>query len=261
MDSSPEDGATFAPSTYKTSRLPVPVMPKEIAEAIVQVIGEVGTLGTDSKNTYGGYKYASVDAFYEDVGPLTAKKGLVIYASALNHHYDKIVDKDNDIRVAVTIEYAFTLFHSSGVSWSDPNDTRQVRMWWTGAQTFGAAESYAIKQFMRGLFKIPTGDRDADEDDKNARAVEKSAPAVNADRKGKGKTLTSKIVALDYGRGLEPLALDDIRDRVAAYLDGLPAEARQAWGNRNTEGLRALHGFDKPLWHAIKAAIEEGKPL
>ena len=32
-----------------------------------------------------------------------------------------------------------------------------------GAQAFGAAQSYALKQFMRSLFQIPTGDReDAD---------------------------------------------------------------------------------------------------
>jgi hypothetical protein len=33
----------------------------------------------------------------------------------------------------------------------------------TGPQTFGAAESYVRKAFMRGLYMVPTGEKDGDE--------------------------------------------------------------------------------------------------
>ena len=35
----------------------------------------------------------------------------------------------------------------------------------TGAQAFGSAQSYALKQFLRSLFMIPTGDKDDPDND------------------------------------------------------------------------------------------------
>ncbi|MEQ8819418.1 MAG: hypothetical protein RLY93_04185, partial [Sumerlaeia bacterium] len=57
--------------------------------------------------------------------------------------------------------FAFTLAHTSGVLWGPV--TRSVMVPADGAQAFGAAQSYALKQFLRSLFQIPTADgEDAD---------------------------------------------------------------------------------------------------
>jgi hypothetical protein len=40
---------------------------------------------------------------------------------------------------------------------------RSLAMPITGPQTYGAAQSYVEKQFLRQVFKIPTGEKDADE--------------------------------------------------------------------------------------------------
>jgi hypothetical protein len=59
-----------------------------------------------------------------------------------------------------------------------------------GAQAFGSAQSYALKQFMRSLFQIPTGDKeDADF------AVPASLPQTvkrGTARRGNGKTAATK---------------------------------------------------------------------
>lgn len=240
-------------------RQPIPPMPKEIAKAIVSVTKKVGKLARDGKNSHGGYKYTSVDAFYEDAAPVVADESLVIYASAIGHQYEKI-NTDNGLRVAVTVEYTFMLVHAeTGATWSDPNDIKQVRMWWTGAQTFGAAESYAIKQFMRGLFKIPTGDRDADEDDQTLRASQQGGAKVNQERKARGKALTSKVVAFDFGHGKEVIAIDEMRERFGEYFESVDNPTLTAWASKNADAIKTLYDYDKRLWNDIRSAIQEGR--
>lgn len=240
-------------------RLPVPPMPAEISKAIVAVMKSTGTLAKNEKNTHGGYKYASVDAFYEEFGPATAEQNLIIHAAALSHSYDKIInEKTGDMKVAVTIEYAFTLFHSeSGTQWSDPNDTKEIRLWWSGAQTFGAGESYAIKQYMRGLFKIPTGDRDADEADQGERIARIEAPAVNDARRNNGRRQTSKLVAFDIGPHKKTLAVDEVKSELLPYLQELSIDQLRAWRGKNTEAITTLHGLDKHIALAVKELLED----
>jgi hypothetical protein len=55
------------------------------------------------------------------------------------------------------------LIHESGESYGPIY--KGVGVLYTGAQAAGSAQSYALKQLMRGLFLIPTGD--ADDPDKS----------------------------------------------------------------------------------------------
>jgi len=139
-----------------------PIMPKAISEAISKVMGGIDKLAKDNKNAHGGYNFVSVDDFIELVNPLCADAGLIIVQ---DEGETKLIDtKTSTGKESTTLlqEYRFYLCHASGVVWDKPI-TRRLLIQITGPQTFGAAQSYALKTFMRSLFQIPTGDKDGDD--------------------------------------------------------------------------------------------------
>lgn len=132
----------------------IPGIPPDISKAISGIMADIKTLKKETRNDFAGYNYANIDAFLEAINPLCAKHGLII-----------ITDEDS-CRFEnkwVHISYSFILSHTSGVTWNyklKRNLLGQVQ----GGQTFGALQSYAVKQFMRGLFLIPTGEQEPDLD-------------------------------------------------------------------------------------------------
>lgn len=124
-------------------------IPAEVATAISNVMAGIKTLGKDGTNAHQRYNFVSTDAFLAAVNPLCAAAGMII-----------IQDEDN-ISIAdkwLTAKYSFILAHKSGATWGPVY--RSVMVQANGAQAFGSAQSYALKQFLRSLFQISTGDQD-----------------------------------------------------------------------------------------------------
>lgn len=131
-------------------------VPPKVAAAIVGVMTDVPKLEKGEKNGHGNYNFASIDDFLEAVRPLCAKHGLII---AQNEESFEMRDG------WLVVRFNFTLAHSSGEVWGE----KQVRTIMVsakmGAQAFGAAQSYALKQYMRALFQIATGEKGNDADE------------------------------------------------------------------------------------------------
>lgn len=139
-------------------------MPSEIATAIAAVMAEVPKLQKGEKNSHGNYNFASIDDFLEAVRPLCAKSGLVIVQDEESFDMREGQDKFGKAVNWLVIRYQFTLAHISGSTWAHrPTRTIMVNAA-MGSQAFGAAQSYALKQFERSLFQIGTGEKDADAD-------------------------------------------------------------------------------------------------
>ena len=133
----------------------VPKLPKSIATAINGVMGDIKTLKKDDKNTYQGYNYASIDNFLSAVNPLCAKHGLIINIDEESCE----VTRDGTKNPWIHIVYKFILSHASGDTWGyTPRRNMFVAM--TGGQSMGSSMSYCLKQYMRSLFLISTGERD-----------------------------------------------------------------------------------------------------
>jgi ERF superfamily len=133
------------------------VIPQEIATAVSEVMGEVKQLGKEETNKHGGYDFVSVDKFLKAVGPLCAKAGLIIL---MDEDSMEIIPPRQDGKSPwLLMRYRFTLAHRNGAVYQCPL-RRSVMVQATGAQAFGSAQSYALKQFERSLFQIPTGDKD-----------------------------------------------------------------------------------------------------
>ena len=140
----------------------IPKMPKSITNAISNVMGDIKQLEHDSKNNFQNYSYASIDGFLKMVRPICAKHGLVITIEEDDVQIQKYGEKPY-----LTIKYKFILSHKDGETWGfRPSRTMMVEV--KGGQSFGSAMAYTLKQFMRALFLIDTGERDdLDGDEQN----------------------------------------------------------------------------------------------
>lgn len=139
-----------------THPVAVEALPPKVAAAICGVMSEVPMLGKDAKNQHGNYNFASIDDFLEAVRPLCAKHGLIIMQDE-----ESFEMKDGWL----VMTFRFTLAHSSGETWGyRPTRTIMVSAK-MGSQAFGAAQSYALKQFERSLFQIATGEKGNDADE------------------------------------------------------------------------------------------------
>ena len=133
----------------------VPKLPKSIAAAINGVMSDIKTLKKDDENKFQNYNYASIDKFLMAVNPLCAKHGLII---TMDEESCK-VSRDGAKNPWVHIVYKFILSHASGDTWAyTPRRNMFVSM--TGGQSMGSSMSYTLKQFMRSLFQISTGEKD-----------------------------------------------------------------------------------------------------
>lgn len=144
-------------------------MPQSIAAGIVKVMSSVKRLAKDDNNKFANYRYASIDAFLEAIGPLCAEAGIFILAQ--EDQCEVVAGEKSD---SLRIRWAFTLGASDGSLWGPVHRTVTVPA--QGAQAYGSAQSYALKQFERGLFQVPTGDAD-DPDAQEAKPLPRSQPA------------------------------------------------------------------------------------
>lgn len=233
-------------------------MPPEIASAITTVMRAFGRLVKDGKNQHGGYTYASTDAFFEVANPACAEAGLIIKPRALAIEIEThdVSDRNTKQVVAkrmVHATYSFVLIHESGAMWCDDLDKRVVMLDYTGPQSLGAAESYAAKTYMRSLFLVATGDKDADaQEQHHAEVIRATVKAV----KQKKETGEAQVL-MDFGNGLEPIAAADVADLVLAHLDTFEtATAAAAWWDGNKHGREEFHNAHPRLALDLKRKVE-----
>lgn len=153
----------------------------EVAAAILATTRAVGTLGKAAVNPHGGYKYVSIDKFYETVARIASDNGLNWTLREVDFRVMPEVGKTG----AVKATYEVDLIHASGCklhAFSCLSVIHPIQ----GAQTVGSAMSYADKIFMRQTFKVSTGEKDidADETDNSALDLGPSRPA-KAERREK----------------------------------------------------------------------------
>jgi hypothetical protein len=152
-----------------------PTFPAKLAAALVKVSSEVKQLGKSEKNAFAKYDFVSVDKFYAVVGNLMAANGVHCIPDCVE---SRVVENMKTGKPLLRERWAFTLIHETGEMAGPFHRTVTVPA--EGAQAHGSSESYAQKQFLRGVFRVPTGEKDdADYGDK----PEHAAAAVNAPAK------------------------------------------------------------------------------
>jgi len=152
----------------------MPTFPAKLAAALVAVSAAVKQLGKTERNDFAKYDFVSVDKFYAVVGHLMAEHGVHCIPDCVE---SEVITNQKTGKPLLRERWAFTLVHESGAMAGPFHRTVTVPA--EGAQAHGSSESYAQKQFLRGVFRVPTGDKDdTDYGDKP-----EHAPAANAPTK------------------------------------------------------------------------------
>ena len=127
---------------------------KQINVAINAAMAKIKQLRKDDRNPHGNYSFASIDAFLDMCRPICSEHGLHPQVNSVN---SETFNAGNG-KLWAKFSYLIAMGHVSGET-TEPVGM-DVMLPLTGAQTSGSAQSYAVKQFLRGLLLISTGDKD-----------------------------------------------------------------------------------------------------
>ena len=154
----------------------MPDFPEAVSNAIAAVMADIPKLAREETNKHANYKFASIDDFLDAVRPLCAKHKLAIVQDEASFTIVQTMDKYGKPSDWLQMGFAYTVA-TAGVSWGPVMRSIMVRAD-MGSQAFGAAQSYSLKQFMRSLFQISTGDgEDADSHEQSSIASSAAKPA------------------------------------------------------------------------------------
>ncbi len=167
---------------------PLMIMPASIAIAINKVMELITPIKKDNQNTFDKYKYTSIDDFLGSINPILAEAGLIIVQNETGYTFNEVPTKSGKKRM-MEMSFDFYLFSTKGEGYGPVK--RSVAVLATGAQAYGSAQSYALKQFQRSLFHIATGEQD-DPDNKQTLDI---ATTSEIDVKKTAETIRRKIKA------------------------------------------------------------------
>lgn len=178
-----------------------------VIAAVSAARARIGKIAFDRRNPQGSYEYASYDAIVAAIAPALAAEGLMIIANEISCEE---IERQGQRGTSVWLrfEWEFTLAHRSGASL--PPSRRSVEVVRSGPQSYGSAQSYALKHFMRSVFLLSTGDPDGDDhapaaDAGPARAT--TAPASEPPKMTADEALEALLKGLERAQ-----TMDDLRD-------------------------------------------------
>lgn len=192
----------------------------EVLSAIAAAMGQIKQVGKGDRNKFDGYDFASIDKFLALVNPICAAHGLIIVSDEVNREDFMRRGKKGDTQW-MRVTFSFTVYHSSGQSL--PQVHRSVEVARNGAQAYGSAQSYALKQFLRGLFLIPTGDND----DADHMGTDDGAVIVGPTQKATGSAHAKSGGDDDWEPTEEAIEFAKAKLRQAQTMDAL----RSAWSD------------------------------
>jgi hypothetical protein len=137
--------------------------PSALSAAKVEVMKKIKRLEKLHANKHGGYQFASIDDFKDEIRPIMADHGIELHVSEESYDLVTVKSKEGKETPSAKIRFQFMLQHISGEC-SKPSFLTVI-MPYTGAQTSGAAQSYAIKEGVyKGLLQASSGDLNEEAD-------------------------------------------------------------------------------------------------
>jgi hypothetical protein len=226
-------------------------MPPALAAAIIAVKKGVKQLGVDDRNQHGGYNFVSVDKFYERIGKLMAEAGLALLIDETSTEVRTSERQRDDGKTPAPwlfTHYDCRFMHESGAL--SPPMRRSCALPISGPQAFGAAQSYIEKQLLRQIFKVPTGEKDADETEPRDQDAPAGASGVRTASEAPARTQTT------HQRQQAAPAPSDAVAALIAEVNKRLAELRGAIDASMTV-RDAEMVFGCPAWEALESKIVE----
>lgn len=137
------------------------VLTADVNAGVLAVMAALGTLAKERTGKGVNYSFASIDDFLSFVRVHCFEAGIFIEQDEIEARMVDVAKGDGKMVAMWWAQYAFTVRHVGGTSIGPMRRSVMVQAF--GAQSCGSAMAYALKQFMRSLFLIPTGEADPDE--------------------------------------------------------------------------------------------------
>jgi hypothetical protein len=208
-----------------------------IAKAIIAVTSEIKSLAKGEKNQHGGYNYVPIDNYYAEVGKLAAKHELTWVLRVVSFEHLPNLGKNG----SVNYTYSVDLYGSDGTSeknFTSLNVFHPIQ----GAQSSGSAMSYADKVFMRQLFKIETGEQDADATNPNE--VSGKPEKVEAPKPALSKEDEAALVAW-------------IESTIKTFLPDAKSDSdlTKYWADNRNGPIKRVQNFSEEAYNNLLAAF------
>jgi len=241
-------------------------MPPEIGKAVIGVTKQVKQLGKDQDNKFARFKYVSIDKFYAVIGQLMATEGLFLIAdeTSISTERREVTSDQGQTKTAmwITATYELMLFHESGAEYGPIHRTIMVAA--TGPQAFGSGLSYVEKYFLRSLFKVPTGEDDAEADSQDglpetrSRAAPKAAiaprPVPPPHDPVTGEILPPHAISVEtVGDGYDWVQWG--RSLIAEFQRSKDIETLNAWYTKNGKLLDECEGASPRAYRSIMGSL------
>ena len=229
---------------------------EKVMSAICLCMLAIGKIGKEGGNAHENYDFASIDDFLAVTSQACGSAGIVVVPQEVSC---ATVTVNN--RAWVTMEFDFIVCHISGQSL--PPVRRSVSVMWSVSQSYGSAQSYALKQFLRSLFQIACGDNDDPDfqEQVSARAPKdtpiKASAAPKPKFKAKAKAKPKPAIAPECIKSVEEMIsrLDWFFYNKAAFwtwaANFLRKPVKEATEVDLTGVVDLLSGFEAECkWHA-----------
>lgn len=140
-------------------------MTPALAKKIAEVSGLIPSLKKGTRNNEAGFSYVSIDDYYDQVASILRDNGLIWTITENGCEFVKLDEW------YAKFTYLFNLFDIDDTSGVDIDGCTVLSRWPSeislihplqDAQTTGSAMSYAEKIYLRTMFKVVTGEADAD---------------------------------------------------------------------------------------------------
>lgn len=139
-----------------------------IYQKLADIMKDIKPIGKDNVNTFGEFRFRSIDDIYNQLHPLFAKHEVFIIVNLRDVQTSSVQRKDKDDIQYTTLFIDYKLYTVDGSYVSGFVAAKD-----TGDKVFGKCMSYALKYFLTEMFLIPTGDVDPDAD----RPIEPQVPS------------------------------------------------------------------------------------
>ncbi|PZO78476.1 MAG: hypothetical protein DI629_12325 [Mesorhizobium amorphae] len=183
----------------------VPVPQSQIGAAIARVMAELVRLEKADENKFARYFFTSVDDFKDAVRPLMAANGLWHETQQANFQFVEIKGDKDKVSTVAQFDFDITLCHVSGEK--KPPSRMTVFLPLTGAQTSGAARSYAIKEWMKDCFLASAGAPEDIEEEADMKEQSREGMRLSkADARALFDKLTKELRETEKGKDHEAVA-------------------------------------------------------
>ena len=225
-----------------------------MVEALFTAAKNMPSLKKDDKNAHGGYSYVSIDLFYEKAATVVRDAGLLWIPREVHR------EVRTELRYgSVATTYSANLIClANGQVWEN-FFTATVQHPLSGAQDAGSSLSYFEELFLRHVFKVVTGEPDADATDNTPPEPVRTRPAVwtKADQEQEpSPRLKAAVAQLNAGQGEADLSW--FTQATETFLPlALSEESLEKYWADNQQNLETLKGVDTEGYKGIVAAFKK----